>query len=723
MRVVLLTMVKNESAILRRLLESVRLSVQAVVVCDTGSTDSTVAVAEAWLAEAGIPGAVYTYPFTTFGESRTESFRRCQSWVTSQGWPADETWCLVLDGDMVLEGIVVPSDLSVEADVAGISLKQVNGGLVYGNLRVLRSSEPWVCRGSTHEAWVCPSRRRTTTLASPMIQDLNDGGSRADKFERDVRLLREDLVAMPDDARTLFYLGQTYKSMGKSEEAREVLLKRIEVGGWDEETYMARVYLGDCSDGDHAVTAWLAAWESRPARSEAALRLITFYRKKPKSQFMAAMFLEKLFLTQFGEEFASGARVGLPMKTEDTLFVDRWGIAVGIWLEIGILGYYTGRREVTFLRLDEWDLTAGSAVSWSDSNSVLGNLQWYQVLESPRQKVQIELPVSTLPWADEDEAYVWMPFNPSLRLEADGYTVNLRYANYSTENAATTMYRGSTGKVITRNCLIRIAGEEWMRPESVVEAVVEGAVERKESRVLGIEDCRFIQGPVESEPMLLGTSVSYTADGVNKMFMVVGSETRRGAWSASQMPLPVGVAVDVCQKNWLGFFHLGELLYIYGWNPYRVCDASGKTRVGSGSGSASDSASAYSLAGYRGSAAPVAWRSVAFPDERYLCAVHKVYSGSEGRRYYQRFVTLGSDLQPSRISCFLRMTTKKVEYWSGLCPSLGRRPGLIESYWLAYGINDSQAWLAEIGAAEIEARLWYDARRGVGVPFSSRKSS
>ena len=716
MRVVLLTMVKNEAAILRRLLESVRVSVQAVIICDTGSTDSTVAVAKEWLGEADKPSAVYTYPFTTFGESRTESFRRCQSWVASQGWPADETWCLVLDGDMVLEGLLVPSDLNVDQDVAGISLKQVNGGLVYGNLRLLRSSEPWVCRGSTHEAWVCPPGRRTTTLASPMIQDLNDGGSRADKFERDVRLLREDLVAMPDDARTLFYLGQTYKSMGKSEEAVEVLLKRIAVGGWDEETYMARVYLGDCSDGDHAVTAWLAAWESRPARSEAALRLITFYRKKPKSQFMASMFLEKLFLTQFGEEFASGVRVGLPMKTEDTLFVDRWGLAVGIWIEMGILGYYTGRREVTRLRLDEWDLTSGDAVSWSDSNSVLENLHWYQVLEAPRQKAQMELPVSTLPWADEDEAYVWMPFNPSIRLEANGYTVNLRYANYSTENASTTEYRGSTGKIITRNCLVRIVGEEWTRPESVQEVIVVGAEERKDSRILGIEDCRFIQGPVEFEPKMLGTSVSFTADGVNKMFMIVSENNR---WSASQMPLPAGVGVDVCQKNWLGFFHLGELLYIYGWNPYRVCDAAGKTRVGSGSGSAS----AYSLAGYRGSAAPVVWRSTAYPDERYLCAVHKVSVGSNGRRYHQRFVTLGSDLRPSRISCFLRMTTKKVEYWSGLCPSLSRRPGLIESYWLAYGLDDSQAWLVEIGAAEIEARLWYNARQGVGVPFSLRRSS
>jgi tetratricopeptide (TPR) repeat protein len=716
-------MVKNESAILRRLLESVRLSVQAAVICDTGSTDSTVAVAQGWLlamptaaAEAGIPGAVYTYPFTNFGESRTESFRRCQSWVAEQGWPAAETWCLALDGDMVLEGIVVPSDLNVDADVAGISLKQVNGGLVYGNLRLLRMSEGWVCRGSTHEAWVCPPGRRTTTLAAPVIQDLNDGGSRADKFERDVRLLREDLVAAPDDARTLFYLGQTYKSMGRFEEAREVLLKRIEVGGWDEETYIARVYLGDCSDGDQAVTAWLAAWESRPARSEAALRLVRWYRKKPRSQFIASMFLEKLFLTQFGEEFASGVRVSEPLQTTDTLFVDTWGVAVGLWIEMGILGYYTGRREVTRLRLDEWDLTAN--VSWSDSNSVLGNFHWYQVLEGARQKVQMELPVSSLPWSDEEEAYIWLPFNPSIRLESDGYTLNLRYANYSTENAATTMYRGMSGKVITRNCLIRIPGEEWRRPESVREVIVTGATERKDSHVLGVEDCRFIQGSVESEPLMLGTSVSYTADGVNKMFMVVGSGS---AWTLSPMPLPAGVAVDVCQKNWLGFFHLGELLYIYAWDPYRVCDAGGKTRV-SGAVSGSE-ATAYSLAGYRGSAAPVAWRSVAFPDERYLCAVHKVYSGSEGRRYYQRFVTLGSDLRPSRISCFLRMTTKKVEYWSGLCPSLGRRPGLIESYWLAYGLDDSQAWLAEIGAAEIEARLWYDARKGVGVPFSSRKSS
>ena len=718
MRVVLLTMVKNESAILRRLLESVRLSVQAVVVCDTGSTDSTVAVATEWLAAvAAVPGAVYTYPFTTFGESRTESFRRCQSWVASQGWPADETWCLVLDGDMVMDGILIPSDLTVDADVAGISLKQQNGGLLYSNLRLLRCSEAWVCRGSTHEAWTCPPGRRTEALATPIIKDLNDGGSRADKFERDVRLLLGDLEMMPNDARTLFYLGQTYKSMSRFKEASEALVKRIEVGGWDEETYMARVYLGDClaGIGEDAVPTWLAAWESRPARVEAAMRLIGWYRKKPKSQHLASMFLEKLFLTQFGEEFASGSRVAEPVRNEDTLFVDTWSLAVGIWLEIGIVGFYTGRREVTRIRLDEWDLTASASVSWSDSNSVLGYIHWYQVLETPRQKVQMELPISTLPWADEEEAYVWMPFNPSIRLEADGYTVNLRYANYSTENASTTVYRGSSGKVITRNCVVRIAGEDWARPESVVEMVVDG-VERKDSRVLGIEDCRFIQGPVElAQTTMLGTSVSYTADGVNKIFKVVG---KGGTWSASQMPLPAGVGVDICQKNWLGFFHMGEELYIYGWHPYRVCTAGGRTRTGPAYGPAG----AYSLAGYRGSAAPVPWKSAAYPDEIYLCAVHKVHVGSEGRRYHQRFVTLGSDLRPSRISCFLRMTTKKVEYWSGLCPSLSRRPGIIESYWLAYGLDDSQAWLAEIGAAEIEARLWYDVR-GVGVPFMSRRSA
>jgi len=675
-------MVKNESAIITRLLDSVRPSVQGVFVCDTGSTDSTVDVANEWIKKAELPGMVVTYPFTTFGESRTESFELCQAWVAENGWDAAETWCLVLDGDMVLDGVLQP--FTVSRDVAGLSLKQQNGSLLYSNIRLMRASEPWVCQGATHEVWVCPPGR-TEALAAPVIQDLNDGGSRADKFERDLRLLLRDLLKSPNDSRTLFYLGQTYKCLDQHNDAREVLKRRIEVGGWDEETYMARIYLGDCSEED-AVSEWLTAWESRPARTEAPLRLIAHYRKKPSSQFIAGMFLEKLFLTQFGEELGSGERVGTPLKTKDTLFVDTRGLSVGIWVELGILGFYIDRKKQTLIRLDEYDLTSRD---WRGCNEVLANLHWYMPIASARV-VRLELPISSLPWADEEEAYIWMPFNPSLCLD-NGYVVNLRYANYSTTNATSTVYRGSSGKIITRNCQVRYT-KEWI-PESVSEVKIQG-VERKESAILGLEDCRFVRPGV-----LLGTSVSYS-NGINQMFMISESES----WTVRAMPLPAGVSENLCQKNWLGFMVGEDFFYIYGWNPYTVCRQDGSVVL-------KDDAGVYSLADYRGSAAPVPWTSEAYPREAYLCAIHKVQS-SDGRRYYQRLVTLDSDLRISRISCFLRMTTKKIEYWSGLCPSVDG------SYWVSYGIEDSQAWVAEIRRPEIESWLWYD--RNGGIPFSSR---
>ena len=110
----------------------------------------------------------------------------------------------------------------------------------------------------------------------------------------------------------------------------------------------------------------------------------------------------------------------------------------------------------------------------------------------------------------------------------------------------------------------------------------------------------------------------------------------------------------------------------------------------------------FNMKEYRGSAGPVAWRSEAFPAERYLCVMHKVYIGGDGRRYYHRFMTLDKDLKPSRVSSFVRMTKEKVEYWSGMCCSLDGN-----SYWITYGLKDSEGYIAELESSNIEELLFY----------------
>jgi glycosyltransferase involved in cell wall biosynthesis len=687
-RLILLTMVKNESRIIERLLNSVLGKVDGVVICDTGSTDNTIALAEAWIAKH-IPGKVFEYPFKNFGASRTESFLRAQEWVASQGWDPVSTWALLLDGDMMMTDPISKTDLDRETawpNVAGLSLKQANGDMIYSNVRVLRCSEPWICKGGTHEAWTSPPNRSVTLLSEPILRDHGDGGCKADKYPRDIRLLLEDIAAMPNDARSHFYLGQTYICMRDWPKAIETLKKRIIVGGWDEETYFAKVYLGEAYEhiGDKAAAAftWLEAWHSRKHRTEALIKLITMYRNEPHSQEIAHMYLEKLWTCQTGRRL-DGTEVAEPLKNNDLLFVSRKDMAVHFWEELAILSYYCGAAAKRSARdlIDQYDLS--HKLNWHEFNAIFGHLKWYDTVLDVK-KTRFIIPLSALPWASEEHAAVWQPFNPSIRRDGDGYLLNLRYANYWTEEAKHYHYRGFHGKVLTRNCLLRFGPTSgWNAPDSLEEIVIDPSIKQSDGYIQGVEDCRLIQGSDRVE--FLGTSRSYSSNGTNKIMHVWQDD---GKWLLREMPLPSGVSADETQKNWMGFRVGGELQYLYGYSPMRVCAEDGSD-VGK------QKEPLFKLREYRGSAGPVEWSSAANPDERYLTVIHKVYIGGEGRRYYHRFLTLNADFSPSRVSSFVRMTQERVEYWSGMCCSPN-------GYYVTYGLKDSEAYIAEVSKELIE---------------------
>jgi glycosyltransferase involved in cell wall biosynthesis len=460
-KIILLTMVKNESRIIERLLGSVKGLVDAAIVCDTGSTDDTVDKATAWLAANDMSGTIMSYPFKNFGVSRTQSFICCQEWVGRVGWDAAKTWALVLDGDMMLSGPIDRAALAgLDGVQAGVSLKQSAGSLLYSNMRLMRCSEPWICKGGTHEAWTCPPSKHTTMFDQPVLIDHGDGGCKSDKYERDVRLLMEDLKEMPNDARTHFYLGQTYLCLRDWPKAIQTLKRRIEIGGWDEEVYIARLYLGECyeNSGDtaNAITTYLAAWQQRRHRVEAAMRVIRIYRRQPNSQFLAMMIWEKLFAIQFGENFETGITTGEPAKNHDVLFVNTRDIEHDFWEELAILGFYSDRKRQTWLALDQLDLT--NRFNWHEFNALFGHLHWYDWCLKPRRQTRFQIPLERLPWAAEPEAAVWQPFNPSIRVKPDGsgYLVNLRCANYYTGEARHYHYRGFHGQVLTRNCLMDV---------------------------------------------------------------------------------------------------------------------------------------------------------------------------------------------------------------------------------------------------------------------------
>jgi tetratricopeptide (TPR) repeat protein len=202
------------------------------------------------------------------------------------------------------------------------------GDVEYRNKRLIRSTLPWRYVGSTHEYLTTDRPDHELHLDELVVDHFADGGSRADKFERDARLLSADLERDPGNTRTLFYLAQTRRDLGERDEAIALYRRRAEMGGWPEEVYFSLLQIGellaDAGDWPPAMDAFVEAWEFRPRRLEALYELTS--RLRVRGQYQAAY------------AFAS-AGIGEP-QPDDVLFVRPWVYRWGLLFELSISAYW-----------------------------------------------------------------------------------------------------------------------------------------------------------------------------------------------------------------------------------------------------------------------------------------------------------------------------------------------------------------------------------------------
>lgn len=703
-RIILLTMVKNEERNVKRLFDSVRTWIDGYVLCDTGSTDKTRDIATSYITASGKPGKVYEYAWENFGKSRTRSFQCFQEWVGEMGWDPARTWALLLDGDMVLpdeSGLHVKLALQ-GPNCGGAQIPQRNGNLIYKNTRLLRASKTWRCIGATHEYWGCDDGS-SASFEDPIITDIGDGGCKADKYTRDARLLEEELATDPNNVRTLFYLGQTYMSIpGKHADAVRVLTRRIDLGGWDEERYIAHCYKGDClktlGREAEATEEWLKAWQLRQHRTEAPMRLITHYRSKPAMAFVAYMFAEKLLQIQTGLT-AEGHKVCEPAKNGDILFVSHRDMVYPFWEELGIVAFYAGRHDVGRRHMDRH--VADAALNLHERNRLLDLYQWYSWrLPTLKSRVALSVSAEQIPWIAEG---FWRAFNPSIRLNAagDAYVVNLRHANYETKEARFYTYRGLDGTIVTRNVVVTMGADlKATEGKGAFEVKIPSEyIQNTKTHIHGVEDCRWL-----GESSLICTSRQFNPIDSNKIVRVNLDMTEGSFKGLERLRAPIEREEVDCQKNWLPFIWQGQEMILYKISPFQVF-ALGKE--GSWRPMVDwkpPATSGITFDNLRGSAPPVAWKSQTRSDEVLILVAHFCYygSGNEGRRYYHRFITMGADLKPRRMSRIFSLCDDKIQYVAGMCERIGGG-----GYVITYGVNDSQAWAIEVAAETIEAALEY----------------
>ncbi len=303
--------VKNEAHIVAETLDSVAPYISSWVIVDTGSTDGTQDVIRKHMARLGIPGELHERPWRNFGDNRTEALNLAQD-------HGDYIW--VIDADDIVVG--TPDFTQLSADIYRMRLGDPS--LIYWRPQLFRNGVRVRFEGVVHETAVWESDCGVGRLEGEYVIDSRRLGARSQdpqKYARDRDLLLAEVERNPEDARSVFYLAQSYFDLDDFANARKWYERRAEMGGRDEEVYYSMLRLAESMarlDLPWLVVqdAYLKAWEFRPTRAEALHAIARRYRE------------EQRYLP--GRLFAQGA-AQIPFPKEDLLFV---GADVYLWRAI-----------------------------------------------------------------------------------------------------------------------------------------------------------------------------------------------------------------------------------------------------------------------------------------------------------------------------------------------------------------------------------------------------
>ncbi|WP_264079330.1 glycosyltransferase [Mycobacterium szulgai] len=251
--------VRNEARVVAEALDVVAPYISSWVIVDTGSTDGTQDLIRNHMARLGISGQLHERPWRNFGDNRTEALALAQG-------HGDYIW--VMDADDTVLG--APDFSRLHADVYWLRCVDTTSDIFWRPL-LFRDGAParWV--GVTHEyaAWdhSCVEEKLTGDY---YVQYRNIGARNVSgtKHTNDRDLLLAEVERNPEDARSVFYLAQTYFCLRDFAKARQWYTRRTELGGYEEEVYYSlwriAVSMAQLNEPWPDVQdAYLRAWEFR----------------------------------------------------------------------------------------------------------------------------------------------------------------------------------------------------------------------------------------------------------------------------------------------------------------------------------------------------------------------------------------------------------------------------------------------------------------------------
>lgn len=658
--------VKNESKIIGRCLENVKGIIDCLAICDTGSSDSTKACIQTFMDQTGIPGKIYDHEWKNFGHNRTLSVQAAQETLKELGFCLEKTHLLFLDADMNL--IINPDFDKKSLQDDSYLMIQKNPLFSYYNLRLGRASLNWRSIGVTHEYWGADGNFRQGKITSLFIDDIGDGGAKADKFPRDVRLLTQGLIDEPGNERYMFYLAQSYKDMQDFDNAIEWYTKRIEAGGWHEEIWMSKYMIGQCyeakKDWSNALKFYLEAFQYYPLRAEPLASISGYYLANGKND-LASIF------AKYGMK--------LPYPKQDILAIIDSIYEYQFVYDLSIASYYTAFKSRGTKYIDT--LVFNPKVPYNVKENAHRNLYFY--VEPLKDTEFLSINPLTRSYINRWSSDRYLPCNPSIFKTDSGYTVNCRTVNFLQKRAEYVVL-DEDNCVRTKNILITYDENFNKLSES---QIYENNLALVSSSVKGLEDMKIF--PLNDGIYFTATTRELHPTTIPKICL--GKlEKFKDDYIVNKITSLQGPDPDRIEKNWLPFVVDNELYVVYSYSPliiYKPNLETGECIPVINKNHNLD------MTRFRGSASPISF------DDGYLLMIHEVV-WQNGRTYIHRFIYLDKNFEIKKISRPFTFKHTGVEFCSSMTLDHSNAKLI-----MGMGIEDKEAYLCTTNVDYIRSLL------------------
>jgi len=323
--------VKNESKVITRCLNSVKPLIDYVCIVDTGSTDDTIEVILAWLNENNILGKVVTESWKDFASNRTSALAHIRK-------QTDIDYVLMIDAD---ETLVYDTDFDAGKFKQGMDkdlymIKCHHDNIVFDRLSVTKNEKPFMYKGVLHEYLDCedPIETRAVLLGVRNTTPHDGARSQINKFENDVVILENALQTETDPflmARYTFYLAQSFRDLNQDAKALKFYLERSTKGFWSEEVFLSLLNAARLKEKlkykeEEIIQTYMQAHEVAPHRIEALHGASKFCR-------LSSKYHQAYILGKWGKTL---------LVNKDGLFVEAWIWDYGIDDETSISAYWSG---------------------------------------------------------------------------------------------------------------------------------------------------------------------------------------------------------------------------------------------------------------------------------------------------------------------------------------------------------------------------------------------